>query len=347
METIDLGSTYDFSVLAGSGITFAGPVNSTIINGDIGTFPTTTITGIGNAVIAGTNHAGDAVTQAAKLDLTAAYLDAAGRIVTGTILTQLGGQTLQEGVYDSASGTFGITGTLTLDGNGNPDSVFIFKMATTLITANASNVVLINGAQEGNVFWQVGSSATMGTTSHIAGTVMALTSITMTTGATIDGRTLARNGAVTMDQNVFALAELDSTDALAQQFPLCTPAAFAAGVACFRNFNTRERTAILIYYMVKELAVIGGPDFSEELGPGGTLAQAAACFRTLFDNPYQPPSIYYLYIAQGNALEAGATLATGQAALALAIRCLKNYPAADLNAMLLALTCYLGAHAQQ
>lgn len=341
METVFLGTTYPFSVLAGSGITFAGAVNSTTIDGDIGTFPTTTITGIGNAVIAGTNHAGDAVTQAAKLALVTAYNDAAGRVVTDTIATQLGGQTLLEGVYDSADGTFGITGTLTLDGGGNPDSVFIFQMATTLTTAGASNVVLINGAQEGNVFWRVGSSATLGTTSHLVGSILALTSITMTTGATIDGRTLARNGAVTMDENVFQAAELDAGTAIEQEFPTCTLDAFANGAACYRPFQAAERGAILIYYMAAELAALGGPDFTAGLGSGGTLANAAACLRALPDNPYYPPSVYSLFTAFNSAVAAGATVASTPAELSVAIACLKNFPSAEMAAMMLALSCYL------
>ena len=118
-----------------------------------------------------------------------------------TIGTELGGSTLVPGVYNSQSGTFGITGTLTLDGQGDPDAVFIFQMQSTLVTASASVVLLTNGARACNVFWQVGSSATIGTSSSFVGTILALTSITLTTGATVDGRVLARNGAVTLDSN--------------------------------------------------------------------------------------------------------------------------------------------------
>ena len=102
-------------------------------------------------------------------------------------------------MYDSPAGTFGITGTLTLDAQGDPNAIFIFQAASTLITASASNVVLVNGAQASNVFWVVGSSATLGTYSALQGSILALTSITVTTGATLNGRALARNGAVTLD----------------------------------------------------------------------------------------------------------------------------------------------------
>jgi hypothetical protein len=112
---------------------------------------------------------------------------------------ELGGTTKTPGVYDSPAGTFGITGTLTLDARGNPNAVFIFKAASTLITASASDVKLINGARAARVFWVVGSSATLGTYSTLRGNVLALASITVTTGVTVRGRTLARTAAVTLD----------------------------------------------------------------------------------------------------------------------------------------------------
>lgn len=199
--TVPLGSASQFAVLAGSGITVAGAVNTTTITGDIGTFPTPSISGLGNVVLHGVNHVGDAVTQTAKDSLVTAYNDAAGRPAGFTVATELGGTTVLPGVYDSASGTFGIIGTLTLDAQGDPGAVFIFKTASTLITATASKVVLIGGANACNVFWQVGSSATLATDSELKGTILALTSITLNTRATLEGRALARNGAVTMDAN--------------------------------------------------------------------------------------------------------------------------------------------------
>ena len=193
---VGLGTADSFAVLAGSGITNTGP---TTITGDVGTFPTPSQTGFGTVTLNGANHGGDAVTQQAKNDLVTAYNVAAGASPTTAVATELGGSTLTPGVYGSP--TLGITGTLTLDALGDPNAVFIFKASTTLITASNSAVVVLNGGTACNVFWQVGSSATLGTGSSLIGSVLALTSITAGTSATVQGRLLARNGAVTLDSN--------------------------------------------------------------------------------------------------------------------------------------------------
>lgn len=192
-----LGTAASFAVLAGAGITNTG---TTTVTGDIGTFPTTSETGFGpgaNAVtiLSGTNHAGDAVAQGAKNDLVTAYTDAANQTPC-TTLTTLTAQNLTPGTYCFSSSAM-LTGPLTLSGFG----VYIFQIGSTLTTASGSSVLLTNNAQACGVYWQVTSSATFGTGSSFQGTVMALTSVTMTTGATLIGRALARNGAVTMDTN--------------------------------------------------------------------------------------------------------------------------------------------------
>ncbi|HEY5248959.1 MAG TPA: ice-binding family protein [Dermatophilaceae bacterium] len=196
---VPLGTAKSFVVLAGAGVTNTG---KTTLNGNLGTFPTKAITGLSTLTLNGTNHAGDAVTQGAKKDLTTAYTTAAGAGPTKAIPVELGGKTLQPGVY--SGGALGLTGTLTLDGGNNPDAVFIFKAASTLITASASRVKLVN-VNPCNVFWQVTSSATLGTGSKFVGTIMALTDIHLTTGATLSGRALARNGAVTLQANTISL----------------------------------------------------------------------------------------------------------------------------------------------
>jgi hypothetical protein len=140
----------------------------------------------------------------AQLDLTAAYIEAAARPLNETVTSDLTGLTLVGGVYAGpAKSPLTLAGNLTLDGAGDPNSVFIFQTDSTLITASGSTVTLINGAQQCNVFWQVGSSATLGTGSTFVGTILALTSISVTTGVTVQGRALARNGAVTLDTDTF------------------------------------------------------------------------------------------------------------------------------------------------
>ena len=193
---VGLGTAESFAVLAGSGITNTGP---TTITGDVGTFPTPTMTGFASVTLDGTNHAGDAVTQGAKSDLVDAYNDAAGRNPVTNVPVELGGTTKLAGVYTSP--TLGLTGTLTLDAKGDPDATFVFKAGSTLITATNSRVLLLNGANPCRVVWQVGSSATFGTGTSFVGDVLAYTSISAKTSATFRGRLLARNGAVTLDSN--------------------------------------------------------------------------------------------------------------------------------------------------
>ena len=195
---IGLGTADSYAVLGGSGVTNTGP---TVLNGDLGTWPTPSITGFGgapNGTVNGSTHQADAAAAQAQADLTTAYDNAAGQGPANTLATELGGQSLTPGVYKSQSGTFGITGALTLNAQGNPNAVFIFKTASTLISASASQVNLINGAQPCNVFWKVGSSATLGTSSAFAGNILALQSISVNNGVSVKGRLLARNGAVTL-----------------------------------------------------------------------------------------------------------------------------------------------------
>ncbi len=195
---VGLGTADAFAVLAAAGVTNTGP---TIIDGDLGTCPTPAITGFPPGTVNGTVHAGDAVCLQAQSDLTIAYNDAAGRAPTTVYpgVKDLGGLTLTPGVYKADA--FENSGTLTLDAQGDPNAVFIFQAGSTLITAPTSSGMLINGAQACNVFWQVGSSATLGVGSTFVGTILALTSITANTNASVTGRLLARNGAVTLDSN--------------------------------------------------------------------------------------------------------------------------------------------------
>jgi uncharacterized repeat protein (TIGR01451 family) len=195
---VALGSAGSFTALAGSTVTNTGP---TIVTGNVGVSPGSAVTGFPpGTVVGGAIHAADGAAALAQGDLTAAYNDAAGRTVPTLVAGDLGGSTLAPGLYKSTS-TLGITGVLTLDGGGDPNAVFIFQIASGLTTAVGSSVVLQNGAQAANIFWQVGSSATLGTGSIFKGTILAQVSVTVGTGASLTGRALARTGAVTLDSN--------------------------------------------------------------------------------------------------------------------------------------------------
>jgi hypothetical protein len=200
--TVNLGSAANFVVLAGATVTNVASVG-TIVNGDIGSGPGTAVTGFPPGLVTGTIHAGDSVADAAELDLTTAYNDAAGRVTPApvTVAGNIGGQTLAPGLYKSTSSLEISSGDLTLDAGGDSSAVWIFQMASTLTTTEGRMVILTNSAQAGNIFWQVGSSATIGTNSVFYGTIMADQSITLVTGATLNGRALARIGAVTLDSN--------------------------------------------------------------------------------------------------------------------------------------------------
>lgn len=191
---VGLGTAAPFAVLAGSAVTNTGP---TTITGNLGVDPAASVSGFPPGTVNGTIHKADAVALKAKTDLVTAYNAAAGRTpVTAVAGGTLGGKTLVGGVYSGDA--LALTGTLTLDGQNDPSSVWVFQAASSLITASSSKVALIRGASPCNVFWQVTSSATLGSGSTFVGTIMALTSISMADSVTVNGRALARNGDVTL-----------------------------------------------------------------------------------------------------------------------------------------------------
>lgn len=222
---VGLGTAESYAVLAGSAVTNTGPSS---ITGDLGLSPGSAVTGFPPGVVVGEVHASDAVAIAAQNDATTAYNDAEGRPnPPGNDLTgqDLGGMTLTEGVY-SYSTSAQLTGDLTLNAAGDPNAVFIIQAGATLTTASNSTVNLINGASPCNVYWQVGSSATLGTTTEFVGTVLALTSVSLSTGANVEGRVIARNGAVTLDTNVITAP--NCAPGATPTAPVATPTAPAA-----------------------------------------------------------------------------------------------------------------------
>jgi len=199
--TVFLGSAGTFAVLSYAGVTNAGP---TVVTGDLGTYPILSCTGLptpctgnGPGQVNGTIDSGDVIAQHAQASLLIAYNDAKGRTTNPIgVAGDLGGMTLTPGLYKSAT-TLALTGTLTLDGAG----VYIFQIGTGLTVNTGATVVLSGGATADNVFWQVGSAATLGTTADFKGTIMAGTTVTLATGARLNGRALALNASVTMDAN--------------------------------------------------------------------------------------------------------------------------------------------------
>ena len=205
-DEIVMGTAGDYSVLAGSTVTNTG---ASVISadagmgGNLGLSPGTVVSGFPPGIVTppGTQHVTDAAAGLAQDDLTAAYNSAAGLPCDVTLTgSDLGGMILTTGVYCFASSAQ-LTGVVTLDAEGDPDAVFVFQIASTLTTASSSSVVLTNGAQACRAFWQVGSSATLGSSTAFSGSILALTSITLVTDADVEGRLLARNGAVTLDDN--------------------------------------------------------------------------------------------------------------------------------------------------
>ena len=200
-EPVNLGWADSFAALAGTTIT---STSGGTINGNVGVWPGTTfVVGAQPVKVNGTVYLGDHVAQQAQGALTVAYNDAAGRTLNVIVSAgELGGKTLAPGLYKSAPGSFTITSVdLTLDAQGDPNAVWIFQMASTLVVGNGRQIILAGGAQACNIFWQVGSSATLGTTSVVKGNILALTAISIKTGARLDGRALARNAAVALDAN--------------------------------------------------------------------------------------------------------------------------------------------------
>lgn len=287
-----LGQAASFGVLGALAVTNTGP---SIVAGDLGISPNnaSSVTGFtfstppGPGQVTGTPHFADALALGAQNDVTTAYNNLAGQVCGTTISADLGGSILTPGVYCSAS-TMGLTGTLTLDAQGDPNAVFIFQIGSSLTTASASSVIVINGGNSCNVFWQIGASATLGTGSTFAGNILALTSITITTGASVDGRALARTGAVTLDSSAVSVCggPAGTTPTLAKAF---SPANILAGGVSTLTITLSNPdvavatlTALLVDTLPGGVVVAATPNVSTTCGGvGPPVAVAGASTVTL------------------------------------------------------------------
>ena len=258
MPTVPLATSANYSVLGATTVTNTNP---SVIGQSVGLSPGTSIVGFPPGIVLppATIEAANAVTLQAQSDLTIAYVNAAGRGVEFTQTNpDLVGQTLIPGVYAAtAKAPLGLSGQLVLDGQGNPNAVFIFQTDSTLITSTGSTIALINGASECNVFWQVGSSATLGSGSFFVGNILALTSITVESSVVVHGRALARNGAVTLDNNVFTQ-------------PSCAPATDLTPTATAPvTTTTAPATTVAVAPTLAPGDTTGGPGDTTG-GPGDT-----------------------------------------------------------------------------
>ena len=247
-----LSTAQSFAILGSSTVTSTGP---TVINGDLGLSPGLSVVGFPPGIVNGTIHAGDAAAGQAKTDANVAYNSLAVQACTSNLSGQdLGGMTLIPGVY-CFNTSAQLTGTLVLDAQGNPNAVFIFQIGSTLTTASNSAVLLINSAAACNVFFQVGSSATLGTNTQFIGNIFALASVTLTTAVNLSGRAVALNGAVTLDTNVVSVpfCSVPPTTGFVQ---ICKVA--GAGVTVGTNFTFNVAGT--------SVAVAAGP------APGGTCS---------------------------------------------------------------------------
>lgn len=278
VTTIDLGTAQFASVLAGQGVTNSG---STVLNLDLDTSPLASVSGFPPGVTNGAEHLADGVAQTAQSDLTTAYNSAAAAPMTSDVTgVDLGNRQLTEGVYASTS-SMSLTGAVTLVGTSS--SVFIFKAASTLTTSVGSSVVLSGAVSACNVFWQVGSSATIGGGSAFVGNILALTSISLGTNATVQGRALARNGAVTLLGNTFTA-------------PLCSAASTTTTTAPAATTTTAPATTPTTSGATPTTSPVGTPVGTPA---GGSTTSVA---------PFTPPA------AGGGSSGGGTTGATGPSA---------------------------------
>jgi len=318
VPTVNLATSANYSVLASSTVTNTG---ESVLDGSVGLSPGTSITGFPPGIVnpPAIIEATTATALAAQADLTIAYVDAANRpldFTTGN--PDLVGLTLIPGVYAAASkAPLGLSGQLVLDGEGNANAVFIFQTDSTLITSSSSSIALINGASECNVFWQVGSSATLGSGSTFVGNILALTSITVETGVTVHGRALARNGAVTLDDDTFTQ-------------PSCVPSTETEAPATTTTVGATTSTATTIDSGAVTTAATTAPTASTQapspggaFGPSDTVTSLVATTTAVPEEDFDDTDITLPVTGTttgGTAPIAGAAILVGFAAIVISRR---------------------------
>lgn len=235
---VPLGSASTYAALSGTGVTNTG---ATALTGDLGVSPGSSVTGFPPGTVSGTKNVANPAAARAEANLTLAYNNASGRVnCPVAVAGNIGGQTLTPGLYKSTSTLAISSGDLTLNGGGSPNGVFVFQVASALTTTSNRAVILTNGAQAGNIFWVMGSSASLGTTSVMKGTLMAYASVTMATGAHLDGRALARTGDVTLAANTIVVPTLSSPSTYAVSF---TESGLTAGTSWSVTFGGIQNTS--------------------------------------------------------------------------------------------------------
>ncbi|CAN5271559.1 hypothetical protein BH09SUM1_BH09SUM1_05200 [soil metagenome] len=285
---VNLRSAVNFGVLAGTTVTSTGAVG-TVINGDLGIWPGTATAGFPPATVTGTQHKGDPIALAAQSDLTTAYNDAAGRSIAPHVVSgNIGGTTLHPGLHKSTSTLAISSGNLTIDGDGHDDSVFIIQIGSSFDVSDGLSVILINGASASNIYWQVGSSATIGIGAHVEGTIIAHTAITFNSGSSINGRALASTAAVTFDSTTLVAPPPPtdgsfSFDGDQQDWTFLSPAPFNVSTGVYNtqagslDVQTTSPNTVA-YWESPTVQVTGSLN-----GVKGNVAPLPAFFRTTFN----------------------------------------------------------------
>ena len=306
-----LGTAQSFAVLGATpNVNNTGP---TVVTGDLGVSPAAAVVGFPPGTVIGTIHAADATAASAQSSNTTAYGVLAGEACNTSfgVPTDLAGMTLAPGVYCFTSSAAN-TGLLQLDAMGNANAVWVFQIASTLITGSASTVTIINGGQACNVFWQVGSSATLGTTTTFVGNILALTSITLQTGASLSGRALAQTGTVTLASNAVSVCSLAGSQTTTTLTTQASPAIQLGGLihdtATLSGGVAPTGTITFSLFGPNDATCTAAPAFTSTVTVAGNGSYASANFTPSLVGTYRWIAAY-----SGDAANAASTTACNDA----------------------------------